>query len=558
MKFDERDIGGREVGPVQMEIIGPRIFSEPHIGTAKNLLGSLKQRMGFNELKIGNDHKEMPKKEYKTTLLDALLSGALDNEETTITVDAEYASKTFGALSHQTTIDVSSIKGEDGQADIDSIKIVAESSFVGKHEEEKTARCTGYILQFFAYDFGSYDMTISLPSNKELTNNTSTFDSSLWEEMIYNGYKDNSAAYIPVGAGHQVIILADNLYTKKTEGKGPMTATPAPYSQPALPPAHKWVTSLHTGGICGYIYTIPDHIPLPQIWSINASTPPQGFGCTYSDITTPWPHETPELPGGALDTDVAAYIGGWHVAGPVGGCAPDQVSYVGLRNYKKWPATLASAVNSASSTAYSTLLAKPFFRNTKDQNYCVFPYTDSSPMFRRDDSHGFLGGFGLKMESSGITFTEKHEGNGELFAVMVPSGKALKYSLSSAYQSKITASGSRHETPYSNVGACGTGNDLGPTFETRANVVVHNDHVANSVSKFGVPVVVEIGAHKINVNGMTGDYKIHLLMESDDGTLGGYNTVNITNVKSSDTVLIMVGDIETGLPPSSVVSVQRG
>ena len=171
MNSDEEEIGGREVGAVQIDITGDRRRGNELITQARSLLGNLKMRMGFNQLRQGQDVLELEEQKYTTTLYDLLFSGELVGEN----IPIDYAKKTAIEATVNSSIAVSSIKIGGTSADIDKIAIDVQVKY--RETGKKSGKvCRGFIVQVFSDYLDAvddvHDLTVSLqailPSNDKL------------------------------------------------------------------------------------------------------------------------------------------------------------------------------------------------------------------------------------------------------------------------------------------------------------------------------------------------------------------------------------------------------
>ena len=145
MQFDGTDIGGKEVGAASIEVIGSHYFGDPYVGEGRALLGDLKQRMGVNlNSTFDQNSLEHEPHFYVATAYDALMVGALDGS-----MDIAKAQQTEVTIKYQVSVYVSSIKGVDGSADIDKIRItvVTEATLKPIDEEGDMGVCIGFTVQ---------------------------------------------------------------------------------------------------------------------------------------------------------------------------------------------------------------------------------------------------------------------------------------------------------------------------------------------------------------------------------------------------------------------------
>ena len=144
MQFDGVDIGGKEVGAASIEIIGNHFFGAPYVGEGRALLGALKQQMGVNiKLTFAQNSLEHEPEFYVATAYDALMVGALDGS-----MDIAKAKQTEVTIKYQVSTYVSSIKGAEGSADIDAIRItvVTEATLKPLSDGDSNA-CIGFTVQ---------------------------------------------------------------------------------------------------------------------------------------------------------------------------------------------------------------------------------------------------------------------------------------------------------------------------------------------------------------------------------------------------------------------------
>jgi hypothetical protein len=129
MQFEGNDIGGKEVGAANIELIEDQRRAQELVGVGRALLGELKHQMSFNNIKALSNHVVLQPWQEFNNLLYFMMSGDLDG-----TASLEKAAKTPVTATIHARISVNSIKGGPGMADQDSIRIHVSTSYNIKSE----------------------------------------------------------------------------------------------------------------------------------------------------------------------------------------------------------------------------------------------------------------------------------------------------------------------------------------------------------------------------------------------------------------------------------------
>ncbi len=256
MQFDGEEIGGRESGPAQIELLGDQRRGAEYVGQARTMLGNLKQRMSFNALLQGQDFVKIPEKKYIRTLYDLLYSGELQGEN----VPIEKAKKINIEVIVNGSIAVSSIRG---LADIDKITIDIEVEY--RRLPMSGVACIGYILQVFSSDSEAdgnlLDVHLKNPGGGTLHLRGIVPPPSVFDSSGFMGFPDNNAYYAEAkdDAELQAILSADIHTTHVYDLGGPITLSPTPASSS---PANFTYVYGHTTttGTCGYKEPVGDLI----------------------------------------------------------------------------------------------------------------------------------------------------------------------------------------------------------------------------------------------------------------------------------------------------------
>lgn len=142
---DETELGGKETGPVAIDLHGDQRRGQQLIGPARTLLGKLKQRMQFNEIKQDSDRRTLPTYKYLATLFELLCSGEWVGQN----IPIDKAKKTYIEVTVNSEIEVSSIKGYGAHPDQDKIIITVQVQYqVLPLEAEESPEVIGFSVHF--------------------------------------------------------------------------------------------------------------------------------------------------------------------------------------------------------------------------------------------------------------------------------------------------------------------------------------------------------------------------------------------------------------------------
>lgn len=190
MKFGddetENEVGGKELGPVSIDLQGDQRRGQALIGPARAMLGNLKQRMQFNQIKQGSDRRILPEQKTISTLFDLLYSGELVGKD----IPIDKAKKTNIEVTVNGEIVVSSIKAYGMHPDQDRIVIDVHVQYSKTGEEEENA-IVGFYVHFKRTDFAYGGSVYFFVSEPYMTSGNAVLSADRYwainSDIAYNG-----------------------------------------------------------------------------------------------------------------------------------------------------------------------------------------------------------------------------------------------------------------------------------------------------------------------------------------------------------------------------------
>jgi len=539
MKFEDEEIGGRETGPINIRFHGNETKGQALFGLAKKHLGELKQRMGFSHLVQDQRVIELPPYEYIDTWYNLLVSGELQGQN----IPIDKAKKTNIKASVTSNIFVTSVKGVDGSADIDSIDITVsvKYSLVG----EKGGRCLGYIVQFFGEytdpNKPEFVFDLTLPKGAGTLKNDSSVKGKSADLAIFNGYPDNGAKYLTVADGLQEVLVHDR--KDETAYEIASLATYSGAAEGGNPgEGWSWASSYVAQGTCG----IHPYLGIPVEWYQEWS-PLSPSVTTITSYTPFHPELGTEVAGTIVSPKVQrVYTAGWEMT-CVGLMCLCTKSIPGEGSSSYAPghnASCAAVYTQATATSMNNYMNVITEGNKPTHKYIEdIPGLDARLIYRRADDKGFATGAGVileKDESRSVTFTSRKTGNGEAALFMVESDSQHKY----RYEGDIQATAAKNDTDSTqnvlqNIGPGGSGDSFSVIRSGANSYNRHSTSINNTATTFGLPVKVDPGIHKIIGTGGTGYYKVHLYTDND-----GVIIREIKEVTEGTEIHIKVGEYD--------------
>jgi len=446
VKHDDVNIGGIETGPVRFRFSGDEEAAKGLVGDARILLGDFKKYI---------QNHGMPDKLYQHEFENPNGSRIL----------------------------IKTILGSDGYEDRDEALIVVPFVPIVK---QGGRRCIGYIVQGIASEglaenkyYQFYDFSIETPTGKRLGYDADS--GSIFFTNLFNAptphFPDNDAKYFPRNiSDFQEVITSVVEYKNTYTAFGAYQYTLNGFE--ILPPLNsdfEWIDSNTDPNLTytardGTVIT-EDHIPVyaaqPISSSVGGHTPWEGTGLTQNQWET-------------------------------------QVG-----NYNQYiQATVAvRACNEALIANYNYDLTHLYADTiVTDYRYVQSHATDSNGTtfdkgYRRKDDCGFIINTGLRIDK-GFELTSRAEthGDGTLFMVPSSTSKIFRYS-TAIFNENNTSS---LQTRYLSAGI-GAGFPIDPSagyavVDPRNYNIIDNyeeDHITSA--KFGVPIKVESGTHRVKI-----------------------------------------------------------
>jgi hypothetical protein len=165
MRFNDDEIGGKEVGPVNIDLgAHPRVAFQI-LGQARLWLGMLKQQMSFNHISALENRHNFGVPEYQSSVGELIAEGTLPGE-----LLNAVSGSTKAIVRGTGTVSVSSIKGYGTMADTDFISIVSRLD-VSIDASRRKPRVVGFSIHFkdTAYWAANVEYWVSEPMGSSLT-----------------------------------------------------------------------------------------------------------------------------------------------------------------------------------------------------------------------------------------------------------------------------------------------------------------------------------------------------------------------------------------------------